>query len=147
MTGPAGDRGHWSLDADLEISVDGVPARVSGAGRSLDVFVPDPARFGRTAWRSLPVGVGSPRSLVSALAQRVSDEGIAITVRGPRFRLMTIGAGTDSALGAAVLGSRRVSFPALAGGLRAVAGLSAGGLVLLLWSSRRRDRGAAVTGS
>ncbi len=147
MTGSVGDRGHWSLDADLEISVDGVPARVSGSGRSLDVFVPDPARFGRRAWRGLPAGVGSPRSLASAMAQRVADEGVAITVRGPRFRLMTVGAGTNSALGAAVLGSRRVSFPALTGGLRAVAGLSVGGLLLLLWSNRRRDRGAVVTGS
>ena len=142
MTGSVGDRGRWSLDADLEISVDGVPARVTGSGRSLDVFVPDPARFGRTAFRSLPAGLGSPRSLVSAWAEKVSDEGIAVTVRGPRFRLLTVGAGTDSALGAAVVGSRRVSFPLLVGGLRAATGVSVGVLMFLLLR-HRRDRGAA----
>ena len=146
MTGSVGDRGHWFLDADLEISVDGVPARVTGSGRSLDVFVPDPARFTRTALRSRPAGVGSPRSLVSAMAQRVSDEGIAITVRGPRFRLVTLGVDTDSKLGAAVVRSRRVSFPLLAGGLQAAAGVSVGVLVFLLLRSRR-DRGTAETGS
>jgi hypothetical protein len=124
------------VTADLVLSVDGVPATLTGSDGRLVLESADPAALWSAVVTSdLPAGIGrvdGPRGL-GRLADGLRDAGVRIDVRGPRGPVASLGAGVTSAVGRVSTGSSALR----PGGPRALA-------PLLLADLRRRRRPIAV---
>lgn len=96
------------LQGGLTFSVDGpggsTSGTVTGDGAVLRVLAQDPV----AAWDGLLGSVSTGPAALRAVADLLAEEGLSIEVNGPGGRLALVGAQADSALGGAVLGSRRV---------------------------------------
>ena len=122
MSVSTGHRGSpvLSIEADLELLIDGNSARLTGSGRSLVLEADRPAAL----WSSvssapLPAGIGriNGPKLVGGVAAKLVDLGITVSVNGPDGELVRIGAEARSRVGKWVTGSAAVQL----GGARAVA--------------------------
>ena len=94
------------VEADLDVTVNGNCFRVRGDGGTLVVEVDNPARV-IDALRH--VGRRPTRGNIIDLADRLSEYGLSVAVRGQRGDLLTLGAETDAGLLRFVTGSRHVA--------------------------------------
>lgn len=92
--------------SDLVVeSADGLVGRVTGEGSTLRVTTDDPGRFVdelRAAGPSDVRGVGR-------VADFLADEGVSVTISGPRGDVLTLGAEASSLLGRLTTGTRRIA--------------------------------------
>ena len=139
--------GRLDLTADLTVELDGAPVRVTAQGGDVDVVADDVRGFvlGLRAAATARNGTRPGRADVSSLAGALSDAGLTARLRSPSQHVVTIGAGVDSALGGALLGTRLAQPDAL-GVLRAsarareVEAVAVGALALLAAVVLRRRR-------
>ncbi len=123
------------VTADLELDLDGIPARVTGDGTHLHVVLD------RVPGRRLPV----PRALAAGAADALAAAGVTVSVETPQRAVATFGAGVRSPVGRLVAGSERVRIaaPELPRSARATA-LAVAALVLVgaatAWRARARPR-------
>lgn len=124
--------------ADLTVDIDGVPGTLTGSGGQLVLETADPRALWSAVTRtSLPAGVGrvdTARAL-GRLADGMREAGVRLEVRGPRGRLVALGAGVRSVAGRVTTGSSALR-PGGAGAL--------GPLVLADLRRRPAVRAAAV---
>jgi hypothetical protein len=110
------------VTADLRIEVDGTQATLVGSGDRLVLETTDPGAFWSALLRAeLPAGVGridAARAL-GRIADGLRDAGVRVDVRGPRGRLVALGAGVRSPAGRLGTGSSALR----PGGPRALAPL------------------------
>ena len=96
------------VTADLSIEVDGAPVRVTAEGGDVHVVTDDVGAFVRGLRAAAAARNGSRpgRADVATLAGALADVGITARLDSPSQHLVTVGAGVDSALGGALLGTR-----------------------------------------
>ena len=96
------------LQGGLSFSVDGPGGSTSGTvvgdGSVLRVLADDPVAALDGVLGSVPTGTAALRAIADSLA----EQGLAVEVSGPDGRLALVGAGADSAIAKALIGSRRV---------------------------------------
>lgn len=137
MTDPASGR-RLLVDADLELSIDGVDATLVGRDSQLTLRTDQPVRLWRALRRS-----GLPGAL-RQLEQQVNAQGMAapaLTVEGPHGPIAGIGSGEQRGAGAESPGGTELQWyrpqnllpPAAA--WAAAVGLAIA--VVILWSRRR----------
>ena len=134
--GPLGDV-TVSVQADLTIDLDGTAATLTGDGDRFVLATEKPgALVNSLTGVTLPAGVGSVPGPVGVgrIAEALREAGVNLVVRGPRGTVASLGAGVDSALGRALVGS---------GALRPGAPAAVGPLV---WQAVRRRPAARVAG-
>ena len=123
------------VEADLEIAVDGVPARLTSHGDRLVLSSPHPERvWAAVLSAALPVRVGAldgPKA-VGRLGAELAAAGLRLEVTGPRGTVAHLGDGVRSRFGRLATGSAAVS----PGAPTAVAAL--------LWSRVPRTTAAAA---
>jgi hypothetical protein len=130
--------GRLDLTGDLSLEVDGAPVRITARGGDVDVVADDVRGFvlGLRAAATARTGTRPGRADVGSLAGALADAGLTARLRSPAQHVVTIGAGVDSALGGALLGTR-LARPDALGVLRAsarareVEAVAAAALVLL----------------
>jgi hypothetical protein len=130
--------GRLDLTGDLTLEVDGAPVRITARGGDVDVVADDVRGFvlGLRAAATARTGTRPGRADVGSLAGALADAGLTARLRSPAQHVVTIGAGVDSALGGALLGTR-LARPDALGVLRAsarareVEAVAAAALVLL----------------
>lgn len=105
------------FEADLELTVDGTDAHISGHGASLVVDSADPARLLRSA--SGRAGPFSRREL-GRMADGLAARGASVRLQGPRGHVLTAGADADARVLRLFTGTRHV-VPGSARGALAVA--------------------------
>ncbi len=131
------------LQGGLTFSVDGpggsTSGTVTGDGAVLRVLAQDPV----AAWDGLLGSVSTGPAALRTVADLLAGEGLSVEVSGPDGRLALVGAGADSAVGRAVLGSRRVQL-GRASALRPLAVAQARRTLSASLSPRRLGAGAAV---
>ena len=139
--------GRLDLTADLTVELDGAPVRVTAQGGDVDVVADDVRGFvlGLREAATARNGTRPGRSDVGSLAGLLADAGLTARLRSPSQHVVTIGAGVDSALGGALLGTRLARPDALgvlraSGRAREVEALAAGTLLLLVAAVLRRRR-------
>ena len=100
--------GRLELTGDLSIEVDGAPVQVTARGGDVDVVADDVRGFvlGLQAAAAARNGTRPGRADVATLAGAIADVGITARLDSPSQHLVTVGAGVDSALGGALLGTR-----------------------------------------
>jgi hypothetical protein len=100
-----------SVSADLELLVDGRPAKLEGAGQHLVLTSEDPVHLWSTlsdAWLPSRAGeVSGPRA-VGRAASALRDVGVTIDVAGPGGTVVRLGAGAHSRTGRLITGSPAV---------------------------------------
>ena len=103
------------VTADLSIEVDGAPVRVTARGSDLHVVADDVRGFvlGLRAAATARTGSRPGRTDVAALAGALADAGLTARLDSPSQHIVTVGAGVDSALGNALLGTRQARPDAL----------------------------------
>ena len=117
MSGPESNhrgppsRATLLVSADLDITVDGLSARLEGQGGRVVLSSDDSHRvWSSLAKASLPDSVGNvsgPRSIGRA-ATAMSDVGVHLDVEGPRGPVVGLGEGERSLLGRLFTGSSAV---------------------------------------
>jgi hypothetical protein len=114
--------GRLDLTSDLTLEVDGAPVRITARGGDVDVVADDVRGFvlGLRAAATARTGTRPGRADVGSLAGALADVGLTARLRSPAQHVVTIGAGVDSALGGALLGTR-LARPDALGVLRASA--------------------------
>jgi hypothetical protein len=130
--------GRLDLTGDLSLEVDGAPVRITARGGDVDVVADDVRGFvlGLRAAATARTGTRPGRADVGSLAGALAGAGLTARLRSPAQHVVTIGAGVDSALGGALLGTR-LARPDALGVLRAsarareVEAVAAAALVLL----------------
>lgn len=150
---PPGTR-FVSVEADLEVSVDGVFVYLEAHGDRLLLTTSHPHDLWRAVRRtSLPnvvTDVAGPRS-AGRVGQSLAEAGLLLEVTGPHGVVVSLGRGVDSRLGRLTTGSASVrpgspaavaaTTGALIGGRRAAAAAGFGALVLAVAIAVRRRRG------
>jgi hypothetical protein len=135
------------VTGDLSIEVDGAPVRVTAEGGELQVVADDVRGFvrGLQAAATARNGTRPGRADIAELAGALADAGLTARLGSPSQHVVTVGAGVDSALGGALLGSRQAQPDAL--GIvrasvraRAVETALAGALLLVGLAVLRRRR-------
>ncbi|WP_237494792.1 hypothetical protein [Modestobacter sp. L9-4] len=114
--------GRLDLTGDLTLEVDGAPVRITARGGDVDVVADDVRGFvlGLRAAATARTGTRPGRADVGSLAGALADVGLTARLRSPAQHVVTIGAGVDSALCGALLGTR-LARPDALGVLRASA--------------------------
>lgn len=101
------------VEVALDLEVDGSTARVTGAGRRIQVETASPAAlWAALSGAALPDAVGSvsgPRA-VGRLADGLAVLGLEAEINGPDGMLVRLGGSGRSALGWTLTGSRSVEF-------------------------------------
>ena len=112
--------GRLDVTADLSIEVDGAPVQVSARGGDLHVVAEDVRGFvlGLRSAAAARNGTRPGRADVAELAGALAGAGLTARLGSPCQHVVTVGAGVDSALGGAVLGTR-LARPDLLGIVRA----------------------------
>ena len=139
--------GRLDLTADLTVELDGAPVRVTAQGGDVDVVADDVRGFvlGLRAAATARNGTRPGRADVGSLAGALADAGVTARLRSPSQHVVTIGAGVDSALGGALLGTRLARPDALgvlraSGRAREVEAVAVGALALVTAVVLRRRR-------
>jgi hypothetical protein len=139
--------GRLDLTADLTVALDGAPVRITADGGDVDVVADDVRGFvlGLRAAAIARNGTRPGRADVSSLAGALADVGVTARLRSPSQHVVTIGAGVDSALGGALLGTRLARPDALgilraSGRAREIEAVAVGALALLTAVVLRRRR-------
>ena len=119
------------VTADLSIEVDGVPVQVTAQGGDLHVVADDVRGFvlGLRAAAAARNGTRPGRADVATLAGALADLGLTARLDSPSRHVVTVGAGVDSPLGGALLGTRQAR-PDAVGIVRATLRGRAAGTVL-----------------
>lgn len=97
--------------ADIDITVDGLPARLEGEGRRVVLRSDHPHHvWSSLARASLPDSVGNVSGLraMGRAAHAMSDVGVHLDVEGPRGALVSLGDGERSMIGRFFTGSSAV---------------------------------------
>ena len=141
------DGARLDVTADLSIEVDGAPVRVIAQGGELQVVAEDVRGFVRALQAAATArnGTRPGRADIAELAGALADAGLTARLGSPSQHVVTVGAGVDSALGGALLGSRQAAPDALgivraSGRARGVEAALAGALVLVGIAVVRRRR-------
>ncbi|MCZ2814372.1 hypothetical protein O2W15_23320 [Modestobacter sp. VKM Ac-2979] len=98
------------VTGDLSIGVDGAPVRVTAAGGDVHVVADDVRGFVlglRSAAATARTGTRPGRADLAELAGALADAGLTARLDSPSQRIVTVGAGVDSSLGRALLGTRQ----------------------------------------
>ena len=139
--------GRLDLTADLSVEVDGAPVHVTAQGGDVDVVADDVRGFvlGLRAAATARTGTRPNRADVGSLAGALADAGVTARLRSPSQHVVTIGAGVDSALGGALLGTRLARPDALgilraSGRAREIEAVAVGALALAAVVVLRRRR-------
>jgi hypothetical protein len=145
VTPAGGERLH--LSGDLALEVDGTSVRVLGEGTHLRVVADDVRTF---VARAREAAVGRSGALpgrrdLGRLAAELAGRGVTASLDSPTARVLTVGAGVDSAAGAVLFGTRLARPDSAAvltatdqGRLALAAAATALGVLLALLVRRRR---------
>ncbi|MCZ2805103.1 hypothetical protein O2W18_08325 [Modestobacter sp. VKM Ac-2983] len=97
------------VTADLSIEVDGAPVRVTAAGGDVHVVADDVRGFvlGLRAAATARTGTRPGRADLAELAGALAGAGLTARLDSPSQHIVTVGAGVDSSLGGALLGTRQ----------------------------------------
>ncbi|MCZ2827013.1 hypothetical protein O2W20_21820 [Modestobacter sp. VKM Ac-2982] len=97
------------VTADLSIEVDGAPVRVTAAGGDVHVVADDVRGFvlGLRAAATAGTGTRPGRADLAELAGALAGAGLTARLDSPSQHIVTVGAGVDSSLGGALLGTRQ----------------------------------------
>lgn len=99
------------MSADLRLVVDDVEASITGDGSQLTVTTDDAPRFlTHVATANRATGRGSLRLATSTIASILDDAALSVSVVGAHGQVLRIGAGCESRLAKAVLGTGRAEF-------------------------------------
>ncbi len=97
-----------AVEGGISFTVEGpagaTSGTVTGDGGTVRVHAEDPA----AAWDAALGSVSTGPAVLSAVADRLHDEGLVLEVVGPAGLVATVGAGVRSPLGRLLAGSRRV---------------------------------------
>jgi hypothetical protein len=108
--GPPGDAlpGDLRLSGDLRLEVDGTPVRVRAEGAEVRVVADDVRTFVARAREAAAGRSGAlpGRRDLGRLAAQLADRGVTARLDSPSGRVLTVGAGVDSAAGGVLLGTR-----------------------------------------
>jgi len=139
--------GRLDLTGDLSLEVDGAPVRITARGGDVDVVADDVRGLvlGLREAATARNGTRPGRADVGSLAGALADAGLTARLRSPSQHVVTIGAGVDSALGGALLGTRLARPDALgvlrtSGRAREIEAVAVGALALLAAVVVRRRR-------
>ncbi len=100
-----------SVSADLELLVDGRPAKLEGAGQHLVLTCEDPVHLWSTlshAWLPARADQVSGTRAVGRAASALSDVGVTLDIAGPGGTVVRLGAGAHSRTGRLITGSAAV---------------------------------------
>ncbi|WP_375503521.1 hypothetical protein [uncultured Jatrophihabitans sp.] len=100
--------GELQVDSDLQLEVDGVPARLIANGRQLTLSTSDAGRLVARALDSLPGGRGPLRSALAEAATLLDALGLTANVVDDSGDVLELGRGCHSVLGRLLLSSDRV---------------------------------------
>lgn len=92
------------FEADLDLTVEGTHAHVSGDGDRLIVEAADPARLLETLRRT----AGPSRSGLARLADGLAARGASVRLQGPHGHVLTAGADADARALRLLTGTRHV---------------------------------------
>ena len=101
------------VTADLQLTVDGVVARIDGDGSRLTVAVDDAAAFAgrlREVDRALPAGLGARRNAVTRSLDAIDAAGLTVTVEDANGPLVTVGSAAHSRIAQLVVANPHVQF-------------------------------------
>lgn len=111
VAGTEGPIRALSVSADLELLVDGRPAKLEGAGQHLVLTCEDPVHLWSTlshAWLPARADQVSGTRAVGRAASALRDVGVTLDIAGPGGTLVRLGAGAHSRTGRLITGSPAV---------------------------------------
>ncbi len=123
------------FESDLVVETGDLVGRVTGEGSTLRLHTDDPGRFVEELRAAGP----SDTRGIRRVAEFLAEQGVSVTISGPRGDVLTIGAAASSRVGRLTAGSRRVApgrplavAPLVRGQVRDAARSRRGRLVLAL---------------